>query len=105
MNLTNFSLLYPTEQAKNDYYSGKGQADIDMYTLSELGMLEILDLKASELSDYFTTDPAGTVYVAGSIARPAPDSDLPTSAVSRWGRSETVTFSRIAFPPRRTLMS
>ena len=62
MNLTNFSLLYPTEQAKNDYYSGKGQADIDMYTLSELGMLEILDLKASELSDYFTTDPEVMKY-------------------------------------------
>ena len=57
MDLTNFSLLYPDEKSRQDYYSDKSRADIDMYTLSELGMLEILDLSASELSEYFTTDP------------------------------------------------
>jgi hypothetical protein len=55
MDLTNFSLLYPDADSKQDYYSGKNRPDIDAYTLEELGMLEIFDLKASELSDYFTT--------------------------------------------------
>ena len=55
MDLTNFSLLYPDAQTKQSYYSGKDKPDIDMYTLQELGMLEILDLKSSDLSEYFTT--------------------------------------------------
>lgn len=55
MDLTNFSLLYPDKETKQDYFTGKNRPDIDMYTLEELGMLEILDLKSSELSDYFTT--------------------------------------------------
>ena len=62
MDLTNFSLLYPDEKSRQDYYSNKSRADIDMYTLSELGMLEILDLGASELSEYFTTDPEVMKY-------------------------------------------
>ena len=55
MDLTNFSLLYPDAETRQDYYSGKNKPDVDMYTLQELGMLEILDLKSAELSDYFTT--------------------------------------------------
>ena len=55
MDLTNFSLIYPSAEAKQDFYADKNKPDIDMYTLEELGMLEILDLKTSELSDYFTT--------------------------------------------------
>ena len=62
MDLTNFSLLYPDAESKQDYYSGKNRPDIDMYTLEELGMLEILDLKTSELSDYFTTSPQVMKY-------------------------------------------
>ncbi len=62
MDLTNFSLLYPNAEAKQDYYSGKNKPDIDMYTLQELGMLEILDLKSATLSDYFTTSPEVMKY-------------------------------------------
>ena len=62
MDLTNFSLIYPTAEAKQDFYSDKNKPDIDMYTLEELGMLEILDLKSSELSDYFTTSPEVMKY-------------------------------------------
>ncbi len=62
MDLTNFSLLYPDAEAKQDYYAGKNKPDIDMYTLQELGMLEILDLKSSALSEYFTTSPAVMQY-------------------------------------------
>ncbi len=62
MDLTNFSLLYPDAESKQDFYSGKNRPDIDMYTLEELGMLEILDLKSSELSDYFTISPEVMKY-------------------------------------------
>ena len=62
MDLTNFSLLYPDERTKQDYYSGRNRADIDMYTLEQLGMLEVLDLKSSELSEYFTTDTSVMKY-------------------------------------------
>ncbi len=55
MELTNFSLLFPDEKSRSRFYDGTDRADIDMYTLSELGMLSILDLKNSELSEYFTT--------------------------------------------------
>ena len=55
MELTNFSLLFPDEKTHARFYDGSERADIDMYTLSELGMLEMLDLKSSELSEYFTT--------------------------------------------------
>ena len=54
MEMTNFSLIYPSIEIKNMHLAGKLTPDIDMYTLSELGMLEILNLKSSELSEYFT---------------------------------------------------
>lgn len=62
MDLTNFSLLYPDAETKQDYYAGKNKPDIDMYCLQELGMLEILDLKSSDLSEYFTTSTAVMKY-------------------------------------------
>ena len=62
MYLTNFSLLFPDECAKKEHYSGTNTPDIDMYTLEELGMLEILDLKSSELSGYFTSSEAVMEY-------------------------------------------
>ena len=65
MDLSNFSLIYPSEQSKQEHLSGKKLPDIDMYTLQELGLLEIFDLKSSELSDYFTTDVAVMEYRMG----------------------------------------
>ena len=62
MELTNFSLLFPDEKTRSRFYDGTERADIDMYTLSELGMLEMLDLKSSELSEYFTTSKAVMEY-------------------------------------------
>ena len=62
MELTNFSLLFPDEKTHARFYDGSERADIDMYTLSELGMLEMLDLKSSELSEYFTTSKAVMEY-------------------------------------------
>ena len=62
MDLTNFSLLFPDESTKKDHYSGVDSPYIDMYTLEQLGMLEIFDLKSSDLSDYFTTSPSVMKY-------------------------------------------
>ena len=75
MDLSNFSLLFPDESTKKDHYSGINCPDIDMYTLEQLGMLEILDLKSSELSDYFTTSESVMEYrnevFADMLASPA----------------------------------
>ena len=62
MDLTNFSLIYPNAESQKDHYSGVHVPKIDMFVLEELGMLEILDLKNSDLSEFFTTDPAVIRY-------------------------------------------
>ncbi len=56
MLLKDFSLIYPTKQARDAHYSGKDIPAIDMFTLEELGMSELISLKNSDLSEYFTTD-------------------------------------------------
>lgn len=61
-DFTNFSLLYPDVESQRAHLSGDKTPDIDMFVLEELGMLEIFDLKNTELSDYFTTDPAVMKY-------------------------------------------
>ena len=62
MDLTNFSLIYPNAESQKDHYSGVHVPKIDMFVLEELGMLEILDLKNSDLSEFFTTDPTVIQY-------------------------------------------
>lgn len=62
MRLENFSLLYPDSDTRRDHMAGKDVPDIDMYTLQELGMLEICELKSTELAEFFTTDPAVITY-------------------------------------------
>ena len=57
MDFTDFSLIYPDERSKKEHERGISVPDIDMFTLQELGLLEILDLKTGELSEFFTTDP------------------------------------------------
>ncbi len=62
MDFTDFSLIYPDEKAKAAHDRGTSVPDIDMFTLQELGLLEIFNLKTGELSDFFTTDPAVMRY-------------------------------------------
>lgn len=57
MDLTNFSLIYPNEETQRAHLTGHNVPDISMYALGELGLLEIFELKNSDLSEYFTTDP------------------------------------------------
>ena len=56
-DLSNFSLIYPSEKAQADHYSGKLKPAIDMFVLDELGLTEIFRLKNSDLNEYFTVDP------------------------------------------------
>lgn len=62
MKLENFSLLYPDGQTIKNHLAGIDVPDLDMYTLQELGMLEIFDPKSAPLADFFTTDPAVIAY-------------------------------------------
>ncbi|MBQ7380970.1 MAG: hypothetical protein IJW69_02685 [Clostridia bacterium] len=57
MELGNFSLIYPNMGTKTAHDRGESVPSIDMFTLDELGMSELISLKNSELSEYFTTDP------------------------------------------------
>lgn len=62
MDFTEFSLIYPDETSRKRHDSGESVPDIDLFTLQELGMLEALSLKNSDLSSFFTTDPAVMKY-------------------------------------------
>lgn len=62
MDLNNFSLIYPSFEARQEHYKGINVPNIDMFALQELGMLDFIDLKNSELSEYFTTDPEVIEY-------------------------------------------
>ena len=62
MDLTNFSLIYPDEKTLKEHYTGKDRADISMFELEELGLLDILELRNSELSEFFTTNPEVIKY-------------------------------------------
>lgn len=57
-DMTKFSLIYPDEATYTNHQEGKDAPRIDMFVLNELGLLEILDLKNSELEQYFTEDAA-----------------------------------------------
>ena len=56
MDLNNFSLIYPSFETRQNHYKGINVPNIDMFALEELGMLDFIDLRNSELSEYFTTD-------------------------------------------------
>ena len=62
MDLTNFSLIYPDEKTLKAHYSGADGADIAMFELEELGLLDIFELRSSELSEFFTQDPVVMKY-------------------------------------------
>ena len=56
IDLSKFSLIYPDEQTQIDHYEGKDSPIIDMFVLEELGLLEIFNLKNSDLNEHFTTN-------------------------------------------------
>ena len=58
MNLEHFSLLYPCGQPQAD----DRRPDVDMYTLQELGLLEVFDIKNRPLCDFMTEDAEVMAY-------------------------------------------
>ncbi len=58
LDLSKFSLIFPDEQSQNAHYREEDAPKIDMFVLEELGMLEVFNLKSSELAEYFTTSPS-----------------------------------------------
>ncbi len=68
MDFTEFSLIYPDSATKQRHISGEATPDIDMFTLQELGLLEIFNLKNGTLSEFFTTDAEVIRYRMSSFA-------------------------------------
>ncbi len=62
MQTDNFSLIYPDLNERRKSIAGAGSPKIDMFVLDELGLSELIDLKNSDLSDYFTADPDVIAY-------------------------------------------
>lgn len=58
LDFSKFSLIYPTEESQAAHYDGTDRPFIDMFVLEELGLLEIFNLKNSDLDEYFTCDPS-----------------------------------------------
>ena len=59
--LNDFSLLYPSQNTEARYDEHL-RPSIDMFVLEELGLLDVFNLKNSDLSEYFTSDPATIRY-------------------------------------------
>ena len=57
LDLSKFSLIYPDEGTQTKHYRGEDSPNIDMFALEELGLLEVFNLKSSNLDEYFTNDP------------------------------------------------
>ncbi len=56
MDFNTFSLIYPNEELRKKHDSGECVPDIDLFTLQELGLLEVFNLKNRDLSEFFTMD-------------------------------------------------
>lgn len=57
MNFDRFSLIYPENVADEERYSESYRPDVDMFTLEEIGLLECLNLKSTDLADFLTMNP------------------------------------------------
>ena len=58
IDLSRFSLIYPDEESQTKHYQGLETPIIDMFVLEELGLLDVFNLKNSDLNEFFTTNPA-----------------------------------------------
>ena len=58
IDLSRFSLIYPDEESQTKHYQGLETPIIDMFVLEELGLLDVFNLKNSDLNEFFTSNPA-----------------------------------------------
>ncbi len=68
MNTKFLSLLYPTEEALRRHERGEDSPLITEAVCEELGLTELLNLKNSQLSDYFTTSEEVILYRQKTLA-------------------------------------
>ncbi len=68
MDLTNFSLLYPDTESLRRHHSGSDRPDVDDEVIEQLGLAELIDLRNSDLCEYFTADPAVIAYRTETFA-------------------------------------
>ena len=54
--LEKFSLIFPDEETQQKHYNDANKPNIDMFVLDELGLLDVFNLKNSNLDEYFTSD-------------------------------------------------
>ncbi len=57
MDLKDFSLLYPDLESHKRHYTGADAVSVGDDVIEQLGLSEIINLKNSDLKDFFTTDP------------------------------------------------
>ena len=57
LDFSKLSLIYPNGESQIAHYQGTDKPYIDMFVLEELGLLEVFNLKNSDLDEYFTSDP------------------------------------------------
>lgn len=57
LDFSKFSLIYPDEKSQQAHSNDSDKPFIDMFVLEELGLLEVFNLKSSDLDEYFTSDP------------------------------------------------
>ena len=57
-----FSLLYPDGESRRAHFAGEDSPRVDEFTLSELGLDDILPLKNSRAIDFLTASPAVIRY-------------------------------------------
>ena len=62
------SLLYPTEESRARHADGKDVPDVSLDVCEELGLLNLISLKNSSLSHYFTKDPEVIAYRQATFA-------------------------------------
>ena len=62
------SLLYPSEESRARHADGKDVPDVSLDVCEELGLLNLLSLKNSSLSHYFTKDPEVIAYRQATFA-------------------------------------
>ena len=93
-----FSLLYPDGETRRAHFAGEDSPIIDAFTLSELGMDDILPLKNSRLTDFLTMSPAVIRYRQSVFADMLAHEEIgKTLTVIEYEHDNTNTYYQVSF--------
>ena len=76
-SLGDFSLLFPAGEARRAYLAGEKRANIDDFTMEELGLAEVFPLKNAGLSEFVTADPETIRYREAVFADMLANEEIP----------------------------